>query len=156
MLVVLFIFIHLTPYSWGVEPVVTHQTSWLESRVYVVLDHQHLLDGSSKLCRDHVAQRMLCQLVQIPLSGGFHHLRASNTDANLSYICLIAGGASGVEQAVGRLVGSLCVVTGRDEDAESAMLASWVSQVHCIMTETFTVLPLSPTCTKAEVYILIA
>ena len=40
-----------------------------------------------------------------------------------------AGGASGVEQAVGRLVGSLCVVTGRDEDAESAMLASWVSQV---------------------------
>lgn len=38
------------------------------------------------------------------------------------------GGASGVEQAVGRLVGSLCVVTGRDEDAESAMLASWVSQ----------------------------
>ncbi len=40
------------------------------------------------------------------------------------------GGASGLEQAVGRLVGALCVVTGRDEDAESAMLASWVSQVH--------------------------
>lgn len=39
------------------------------------------------------------------------------------------GGASSVEQAVGRLVGALCVVTGKDEDAESAMLASWVSQV---------------------------
>ena len=39
------------------------------------------------------------------------------------------GGASGVEQAVGRVVGTMCVVTGRDEDAESAMLASWVSQV---------------------------
>ncbi|KAL3160809.1 hypothetical protein ABBQ38_009218 [Trebouxia sp. C0009 RCD-2024] len=38
------------------------------------------------------------------------------------------GGASSVEQAVGRLVGALCVVTGKDEDAESAMLASWVSQ----------------------------
>lgn len=35
-----------------------------------------------------------------------------------------------MEQAVGRLVGALCVVTGKDEDAESAMLASWVSQVR--------------------------
>ena len=71
----------------------------------------------------------------------------------------MAGGASGVEQAVGRLVGSLCVVTGRDEDAESAMLASWVSQVYCVMTithTTLTVLPLLSTSTKAEVYILIA
>jgi len=33
-----------------------------------------------------------------------------------------------VEQAVGRLVGSLCVVTTRKGDASSAMLASWVSQ----------------------------
>ena len=41
----------------------------------------------------------------------------------------VAGGATGVEQAVGRLVGALCVVSGKDEDAESAMLASWVSQV---------------------------
>ena len=30
---------------------------------------------------------------------------------------------------MGRLVGSLCAVTARDEDAQSAMLASWVSQV---------------------------
>ena len=37
-----------------------------------------------------------------------------------------------MEQAVGRLVGALCVVTGKDEDAESAMLASWVSQVRAI------------------------
>ena len=126
--------------------------------MYVVFDQQHLLDGSNKPCRDHVAQRMLCQLVQIPLSGGFHHLRASNTDASLSYICLIAGGASGVEQAVGRLVGSLCVVTGRDEDAESAMLASWVSQVCCIVMivlETLTVSPLAPTSTSTKVYVLI-
>lgn len=36
--------------------------------------------------------------------------------------------ASSVEQAVGRLVGSLCVVTTRKGDASSAMLASWVSQ----------------------------
>lgn len=37
-----------------------------------------------------------------------------------------------MEQAVGRLVGALCVVTGKDEDAESAMLASWVSQVRAM------------------------
>jgi len=36
--------------------------------------------------------------------------------------------SSGTEQAVGRIVGSLCVVTARSEDATSAMLASWVSQ----------------------------
>ena len=30
--------------------------------------------------------------------------------------------------AMGRVVGSLCVVTARDGDAQSAMLASWVSQ----------------------------
>ncbi|CAI5500084.1 unnamed protein product [Closterium sp. Naga37s-1] len=37
---------------------------------------------------------------------------------------------SGVEQAVGRVVGSLCVVSAisGDGDAQSAMLASWVSQ----------------------------
>lgn len=31
-------------------------------------------------------------------------------------------------QAVGRVVGSLCVVSAKNGDAESAMLASWVSQ----------------------------
>jgi flavin reductase (DIM6/NTAB) family NADH-FMN oxidoreductase RutF len=36
--------------------------------------------------------------------------------------------ASTVEQAVGRLVGSLCVVTSKQDDVASAMLASWVSQ----------------------------
>ncbi|HEY9887007.1 MAG TPA: flavodoxin domain-containing protein, partial [Candidatus Obscuribacterales bacterium] len=36
--------------------------------------------------------------------------------------------ATTVEQAVGRLVGSLCIVTTRKGDASSAMLASWVSQ----------------------------
>lgn len=36
--------------------------------------------------------------------------------------------ATSVEQAIGRLVGSLCVVTTRKGDASSAMLASWVSQ----------------------------
>lgn len=36
--------------------------------------------------------------------------------------------ASSVEQAVGRLVGSLCVATVRHGDVTSAMLASWVSQ----------------------------
>lgn len=36
--------------------------------------------------------------------------------------------ASSVEQAVGRVVGSLCVVSAKNGDAESAMLASWVSQ----------------------------
>lgn len=44
-------------------------------------------------------------------------------------VCAYAGGASGLEQSVGRLVGALCVVSGKDDDAESAMLASWVSQV---------------------------
>lgn len=36
--------------------------------------------------------------------------------------------ATSVEQAIGRLVGSLCVVTTRKGDVSSAMLASWVSQ----------------------------
>ena len=29
---------------------------------------------------------------------------------------------------MGRVLGSLCVLTSRDDDAESGMLASWVSQ----------------------------
>ncbi|MBE9212390.1 diflavin flavoprotein [Plectonema cf. radiosum LEGE 06105] len=33
-----------------------------------------------------------------------------------------------VEQAVGRIIGSLCVVTAKQGDISSAMLASWVSQ----------------------------
>lgn len=36
--------------------------------------------------------------------------------------------ATGAQQAMGRVVGSLCVVTAKDGDAESAMLASWISQ----------------------------
>ncbi len=36
--------------------------------------------------------------------------------------------ASNVEQAVGRIVGSLCVLTTKQGDLSSAMLASWVSQ----------------------------
>jgi flavorubredoxin/flavin reductase (DIM6/NTAB) family NADH-FMN oxidoreductase RutF len=36
--------------------------------------------------------------------------------------------ASAVEQAVGRIVGSLCIVTARQGEVSSAMLASWVSQ----------------------------
>ncbi len=36
--------------------------------------------------------------------------------------------ASSVEQAVGRLVGSLCIVTARHGEVSGAMLASWVSQ----------------------------
>ncbi|MDJ0621264.1 MAG: diflavin flavoprotein [Calothrix sp. MO_192.B10] len=36
--------------------------------------------------------------------------------------------ATSVEQAVGRILGSLCVVTAKQGDISSAMLASWVSQ----------------------------
>ncbi|MBW4666375.1 MAG: diflavin flavoprotein [Cyanomargarita calcarea GSE-NOS-MK-12-04C] len=36
--------------------------------------------------------------------------------------------ASNVEQAVGRVVGSLCVVTAKQGEVSSGMLASWVSQ----------------------------
>ncbi|MGH1394691.1 MAG: flavin reductase [Trichormus sp.] len=36
--------------------------------------------------------------------------------------------ATNVEQAVGRIVGSLCVLTAKQGDISSAMLASWVSQ----------------------------
>jgi flavorubredoxin/flavin reductase (DIM6/NTAB) family NADH-FMN oxidoreductase RutF len=36
--------------------------------------------------------------------------------------------ATSVEQAVGRVVGSLCVLTAKQGDVSSAMLASWVSQ----------------------------
>lgn len=37
--------------------------------------------------------------------------------------------ASDAAQAIGRLVGTLCIVSGKDGDAESGMLASWISQV---------------------------
>ncbi|KOP25157.1 flavin oxidoreductase [Hapalosiphon sp. MRB220] len=36
--------------------------------------------------------------------------------------------ATNVEQAVGRIIGSLCVITAKQGDISSAMLASWVSQ----------------------------
>ncbi|MBE9210423.1 diflavin flavoprotein [Nostoc sp. LEGE 06077] len=36
--------------------------------------------------------------------------------------------ATNVEQAVGRIVGSLCVLTAKQDDRASAMLASWVAQ----------------------------
>lgn len=36
--------------------------------------------------------------------------------------------ATSLEQAVGRVVGSLCIVTSKQEEVASAMLASWVSQ----------------------------
>ncbi|MCS6960651.1 MAG: diflavin flavoprotein [Pseudanabaenaceae cyanobacterium SKYGB_i_bin29] len=39
-----------------------------------------------------------------------------------------SGYATAIEQAVGRIVGSLCVVTVKKDDVTSAMLASWVSQ----------------------------
>lgn len=40
-----------------------------------------------------------------------------------------AAAASGPQLAAGRLVGSLAVVTAKDEDATAAMLASWIAQV---------------------------
>lgn len=40
----------------------------------------------------------------------------------------VAENASGKLLATGRIIGSLCVLTAKDGDAESGMLASWVSQ----------------------------
>lgn len=40
----------------------------------------------------------------------------------------VAEAAPPAALALGRVVGSLCVLTARDNDAQSAMLASWVSQ----------------------------
>lgn len=40
----------------------------------------------------------------------------------------VAENASGTLLATGRIIGSLCVLTAKDGDAESGMLASWVSQ----------------------------
>ena len=40
----------------------------------------------------------------------------------------LTGGSDRTEQAVGRLVGSLCVLSAKRGDVSSAMLASWVSQ----------------------------
>ena len=42
---------------------------------------------------------------------------------------------SGKALAVGRVVGVLCVLTGRDGDAQGAMLASWVSQVSRLASQ---------------------
>lgn len=39
---------------------------------------------------------------------------------------------SNVDQAVGRVIGSLCVVSAMNGDAESAMVASWVSQASFV------------------------
>jgi flavin reductase (DIM6/NTAB) family NADH-FMN oxidoreductase RutF len=39
-----------------------------------------------------------------------------------------AAAHAGAAQAMGRVVGSLSVVTVKDETAETAMLASWLSQ----------------------------
>lgn len=44
--------------------------------------------------------------------------------------------ASGGQLAMGRVVGSLCVITAKQEDASSAMLASWISQVWGCVCET--------------------
>lgn len=43
--------------------------------------------------------------------------------------CVKQAVASAPTLAMGRVVGSLSVLTAKDEDASSAMLASWVSQV---------------------------
>ena len=43
--------------------------------------------------------------------------------------CYHAEKATETEQAVGRILGALCAITAKDDDAESAMLASWISQV---------------------------
>ena len=43
--------------------------------------------------------------------------------------CGSAEKATETEQAVGRILGALCAITAKDDDAESAMLASWISQV---------------------------
>lgn len=42
---------------------------------------------------------------------------------------MAAAVASGSQLAMGRVIGSLSVVTARDEEAVSAMLASWMTQV---------------------------
>lgn len=41
---------------------------------------------------------------------------------------VVSDSDKGTGQAVGKIVGSLCVVSAKKGDAESAMLASWVSQ----------------------------
>lgn len=41
---------------------------------------------------------------------------------------VVSDSDKGTAQAVGKIVGSLCVVSAKRGDAESAMLASWVSQ----------------------------
>lgn len=48
-----------------------------------------------------------------------------------------ASAASGAQLAMGRVVGSLAVVTARDEDATTALLASWIAQVcgECVGSE---------------------
>ncbi|MEM8603490.1 MAG: diflavin flavoprotein [Cyanobacteria bacterium P01_H01_bin.121] len=41
---------------------------------------------------------------------------------------LLQSQSAGMEQAVGRILGSLCVLTAKKGDVQSAMVASWVSQ----------------------------
>ena len=53
-----------------------------------------------------------------------------------------AGTGGETEQAVGRLVGSLCAITAQDGDAQSAMLASWISQVETLRDRVCTILHL--------------
>lgn len=80
-------------------------------------------------------------------SFGFEPIRVKFTpDANTLQACEQAGtdfaqqlkktkkskaprtAASSVERAIGRLVGSMCIVTAKQDGVSSAMLASWVAQ----------------------------
>ena len=57
-------------------------------------------------------------------------LKATRSRAKATERSAVGDAQRGTEQAVGRIVGSLCVLSARKEDAESAMLASWVSQAR--------------------------
>ena len=54
--------------------------------------------------------------------------RAKKRERTAAAKLSVAETASGNAQALGRVVGSLCVLTAQNGDASSAMLASWVSQ----------------------------
>ena len=62
----------------------------------------------------------------------------------------VAESAPAAAQAVGRVLGSLCVLTARDGDAESAMLASWVSQVRACVSAWWVVLVCACVCVRVS------
>ena len=84
------------------------------------------LSSNKYTCEASTFRPSLCIVIDIRLASAEQHPTAMQVTM---VVFVIGTRASATEQAVGRLVGAMCAITARDGDAQSAMLASWISQV---------------------------